>query len=149
VSDRKLNGIGWSREAIARNIANDLPDGAVVNLGIGMPEKVVECIPEGREVLFHTENGLLGMGPSFGRHDPELINAGKNPVTAVPGAAYFHHADSFAMVRGGHIDICVLGAMQVSQTGTSPIGRWVSKTPLRPSEARWIWWRVSEQSLWR
>jgi 3-oxoadipate CoA-transferase beta subunit len=111
--------IGWDREAIARNIANDIPDGAIVNLGIGLPEKVVDYIPRGREVLFHTENGLLGMGPSAaaGQSDPELINAGKKRVTAIAGAAYFHHADSFAMIRGGHIDICILGAMQVSETG--------------------------------
>ncbi len=119
MSDGKRPGIGWSHEAIAWNIANDIPDGAVVNLGVGLPEKVVDYIPQGREVLFHTENGLLGMGPSaaIAHADPELINAGKKCVTAVAGAAYFHHADSFAMIRGGHIDFCVLGAMQVSQTG--------------------------------
>ncbi len=110
---------GWSREDIARKIAADIPDGAFVNLGIGMPESVVNYIPEGREVIFHTENGLLGMGPAppAGEEDPELINAGKRHVTAITGASFFHHADSFAMIRGGHIDICVLGAMQVSQTG--------------------------------
>ncbi|WP_116812720.1 3-oxoacid CoA-transferase subunit B [Steroidobacter cummioxidans] len=112
-------GVGWSRREIARNIALDIPDGSIVNLGIGMPELVASFIPSDREVLFHTENGLLGMGPppAAGAEDPELINAGKQPVTAIPGASYFHHADSFAMVRGGHIDICVLGAMQVSQRG--------------------------------
>lgn len=111
--------IGWSREQIARNIAADIPDGSIVNLGIGLPEAVVDCVPPGRELIFHTENGLLGMGRSPAAHaaDPELINAGKKSVTAVPGAAYFHQADSFAMIRGGHIDVCVLGAMQVSQTG--------------------------------
>lgn len=111
--------IGWSRREIARNIARDIPDGSVVNLGIGIPELVAGYIPPDREVLFHTENGLLGMGPSPepGEGDPELINAGKKHVTAIPGAAYFHHADSFAMIRGGHIDICVLGAMQISQRG--------------------------------
>ncbi|HZW59113.1 MAG TPA: 3-oxoacid CoA-transferase subunit B [Woeseiaceae bacterium] len=110
---------GWSRDEIARNIALDIEDGAVVNLGIGMPELVANHIPEGREVLFHTENGLLGMGPPppQGQEDPELINAGKRPVTAIAGAAYFHHADSFAMIRGGHIDVCVLGAMEVSEAG--------------------------------
>lgn len=112
-------GLGWSRREIARNIALAIPDGSVVNLGIGIPEWVASFIPADREVLFHTENGLLGMGPppEPGKEDPELINAGKQPVTAIPGAAYFHHADSFAMVRGGHIDICVLGGMQVSQHG--------------------------------
>jgi 3-oxoadipate CoA-transferase beta subunit len=119
MSEQIQKGIGWSRREIARNIALDIPDGSIVNLGIGIPELVASFIPPDREVLFHTENGLLGMGPPPppGEGDPELINAGKQPVTAIPGAAYFHHADSFAMVRGGHIDICVLGAMQVSQRG--------------------------------
>lgn len=119
MSEKIQRSIGWSRREIASNIARDIPDGSVVNLGIGMPELVASYIPPDREVLFHTENGLLGMGPppQPDEADPELINAGKQPVTAIPGAAYFHHADSFAMVRGGHIDICVLGAMQVSQRG--------------------------------
>lgn len=110
---------GWTRQEIARNIACDIPDGSYVNLGIGMPESVVNHIPDGREVIFHTENGLLGMGPAppQGDEDPELINAGKRHVTAITGASFFHHADSFAMIRGGHIDVCVLGAMQVSQSG--------------------------------
>ena len=110
---------GWSRQGIAKNIAIDIPDGSYVNLGIGMPEAVANYIPEGREVIFHTENGLLGMGPppASGNEDPELINAGKRQVTAITGASFFHHADSFAMIRGGHIDICVLGAMQVAQNG--------------------------------
>jgi 3-oxoadipate CoA-transferase beta subunit len=111
--------IGWDREAMARRAALDIPDGAYVNLGIGIPEKVAQYVPEGREVIYHTENGLLGMSATLeaGQEDPELINAGKKQVSAIPGAAYFHHADSFAMIRGGHIDICVLGAMQVSQSG--------------------------------
>jgi 3-oxoadipate CoA-transferase beta subunit len=111
--------IGWSREEMAMRAALDIPDGAIVNLGIGIPEKVAQYVPEGREVIYHTENGLLGMGvaPPAGEEDPELINAGKKQVTAIPGAAYFHHADSFSMIRGGHIDICVLGAMQVSACG--------------------------------
>jgi 3-oxoadipate CoA-transferase beta subunit len=109
----------WSREEMARLVAADIPDGACVNLGIGIPELVAQFVPPSREVIFQTENGLLGMGPAPapGQEDPELINAGKKPVTAIPGAAYFHHADSFAMIRGGHIDICVLGAMQVSARG--------------------------------
>lgn len=104
---------------MARRVAADIPDGAYVNLGIGIPELVAQFTPEKCEVVFQTENGLLGMGPApvSGREDPELINAGKKWVTAIPGAAYFHHADSFAMIRGGHIDICVLGAMQVSAAG--------------------------------
>ncbi len=111
--------VGWNREQMAGRAALDIPDGACVNLGIGIPELVARYVPEGRDVIYHTENGLLGMGapPDAGEGDPELINAGKKRVTAVPGAAYFHHADSFAMIRGGHIDICVLGAMQVSENG--------------------------------
>lgn len=111
--------LGWRREEIAQRAALDIPDGAYVNLGIGIPEMVARYVPAGREVIYHTENGLLGMGitPEAGQEDPELINAGKKPVTAIPGAAYFHHADSFAMIRGQHIDICVLGAMQVSALG--------------------------------
>ena len=104
---------------MAQRTALDIPDGAYVNLGIGIPEKVAQFVPAGREVIYHTENGLLGMGaaPQPGEEDPELINAGKQQVTAIAGAAFFHHADSFSMIRGGHIDICVLGAMQVSPGG--------------------------------
>lgn len=111
--------IGWSTGEMARNVAMDIHDGAYVNLGIGIPEMVAGFIPEGREVIYHTENGLLGMGKvaESGTEDYELVNAGKKYVTAIPGAAYFHHADSFAMIRGGHIDICVLGAYQVSKEG--------------------------------
>lgn len=111
--------VGWSTAEMAQNVARDIHDGAYVNLGIGMPELVVGFIPEGREVIYHTENGLLGMGAvaAAGTEDPELVNAGKKYVTAIPGAAYFHHADSFAMIRGGHIDICVLGAYQISEEG--------------------------------
>lgn len=111
--------IGWTREEMARKVASDIPDGSYVNLGIGIPELVAGFVPEGRELIFQTENGLLGMGPAppVGAEDPELVNAGKKAVTAVPGAAFFHHADSFVMIRGGHIDYCVLGAMQVSARG--------------------------------
>jgi 3-oxoadipate CoA-transferase beta subunit len=110
---------GWNREQMAELAAHDIPDGAIVNLGIGIPELVTKFVPEGREFIYHTENGLLGMGPApaAGEEDPELINAGKKAITAIPGASYFHHADSFSMIRGGHIDICVLGAMQVSAGG--------------------------------
>ena len=110
---------GLDRREIAHRIARDIPDGAYVNLGIGMPETIAECIPEDKEVILHTENGLLGMGPPPppGEEDPELINAGKKPVTTVPGASFFHHADSFAMIRGGHLDICVLGALEVAANG--------------------------------
>ena len=110
---------GWTREQIAARVAMDIADGSYVNLGIGIPELVAGCVPEGRTVVYHTENGLIGMGPSpeSGAGDPELINAGKRQVTAMPGAAYFHHADSFAMVRGGHLDVAVLGAFQVAENG--------------------------------
>ena len=109
----------WTNDEIARRIAEDIPDGAYVNLGIGMPENVANFIPPGKDVIFHSENGLLGMGPapSDNARDYDLVNAGKKPVTVVPGAAYFHHADSFGMIRGGHIDVCVLGGMQVSAGG--------------------------------
>jgi 3-oxoadipate CoA-transferase beta subunit len=120
---------GWDREEMAKRAALDIPDGAYVNLGIGIPEKVAQYVPEGREVIYHTENGLLGMGIALetDEQDPELINAGKKPVSAIPGAAYFHHADSFSMIRGGHIDICVLGAMQVSQAGD--LANWSTGSP--------------------
>jgi len=110
---------GWSNVEMAQKVAMDIHDGAYVNLGIGIPEMIAAYIPEGREVIYHTENGLLGMGKvaESGSEDYELVNAGKKYVTAIPGAAYFHHADSFAMIRGGHIDICVLGAFQVSEEG--------------------------------
>ena len=110
---------GWTREEMAQRVAADIPNGAYVNLGIGIPELVAQFVPRDREFIFQTENGLLGMGPSppVGSEDPELINAGKKAVTAIPGAAYFHHADSFTMIRDGHIDVCVLGAMQISARG--------------------------------
>ena len=111
--------IGWSRAEMAKKTALDIPDGSYVNLGIGIPEMVADFVPEGRELIYQTENGLLGMGkvPEKEYEDRELVNAGKKCVTTIPGASYFHHADSFAMIRGGHIDICVLGAMQVSKDG--------------------------------
>lgn len=111
--------IGWSRTEMAQNVAMDIPDASYVNLGIGMPEMVADFVPEGRELIYQTENGLLGMGPvpEPGKEIPELINAGKKPVTTIPGACFFHHADSFTMIRGGHIDVCVLGAMQISKDG--------------------------------
>ena len=121
--------IGLSREEMAQRAALDIPDGSYVNLGIGIPERVAAYIPEGREVIYHTENGLLGMGPppAAGEGDPELINAGKRRVTTVPGAAFFHHADSFAMIRGGHIDLCVLGALQIA--GNGDLANWSTGAP--------------------
>ncbi len=115
----EIENIGWNLNEMAQKVAMDIHDGAYVNLGIGIPELVAGYIPEGRDVIYHTENGLLGMGPvpEPGQEDPELINAGKKCVTAIPGACYFHHADSFTMIRGGHLDICVLGALQVSEEG--------------------------------
>ena len=108
-----------TRDQMAARVAQDIPDGAVVNLGIGMPTMVGAHLPAGREIVLHTENGLLGMGPppAAGEEDPDLINAGKQPVTTLDGASFFHHADSFAMMRGGHLDYCVLGGFQVAQNG--------------------------------
>jgi 3-oxoadipate CoA-transferase beta subunit len=110
---------GRTRDEMAKRLAQDIPNGSYVNLGIGIPELVTQFVPAGREFIYHTENGLLGMGPSpeEGTGDPELINAGKRHVTALAGASYFHHADSFSMIRGGHLDLCVLGALQVSASG--------------------------------
>lgn len=108
-----------TKDQLAARIAQDIFDGAVVNLGIGQPTLVANHLPLGREIILHSENGILGMGPApaAGEEDYDLINAGKQPVTLLPGGSFFHHADSFAMMRGGHIDICVLGAFQVSATG--------------------------------
>jgi len=109
----------FTRDEMAARVARDIPNGAYVNLGIGLPTMVANQLPKDREIILHTENGLLGMGPSpaQGEEDWDLVNAGKQPVTALPGASFFHHADSFGMMRGGHLDFCVLGAFQVSVKG--------------------------------
>jgi 3-oxoadipate CoA-transferase beta subunit len=119
----------FTREQIAARVARDIPEGAYVNLGIGAPTMVANYLPADREILLHSENGLLGMGPAPapGEEDGDLINAGKQPVTLLAGGAYFHHADAFAMMRGGHLDICVLGAFQVSAKGD--LANWSTGAP--------------------
>lgn len=120
---------GWTREQMAERVALDIPNGSYVNLGIGIPELIAGFVPEDRTVIYHTENGMIGMGPppEDGLGDPELINAGKRRVTENPGAAYFHHADSFAMIRGGHLDFSVLGALQVASNGD--LANWSTGEP--------------------
>ena len=109
----------WDRAQMAARVAQDLADGAIVNLGIGLPTLVANHLPPGREIILHSENGVIGIGPApaAGAEDLDLINAGKQPVTLLAGGCFFHHADSFAMMRGGHLDVCVLGAFQVSAGG--------------------------------
>ena len=123
------NSKRFTRDQIAARVAQDIPEGAYVNLGIGLPTKVANYLPAEREVFLHSENGLLGMGPAPAPEDEDedLINAGKQPVTLLTGGAYFHHADSFAMMRGGHLDVCVLGAFQVSEHGD--LANWHTGAP--------------------
>lgn len=118
-----------TRDELAARVAKDIPEGAYVNLGIGAPTRVANYLPAEREIFLHSENGLLGMGPApaKGEEDPELINAGKEPVTLLAGGCFFHHGDSFAMMRGGHLDICVLGAFQVSVDGD--LANWHTGAP--------------------
>lgn len=125
--------IGWSMKELAVRLALDLDDGAFVNLGIGLPTLVADYIPQGKEIILHSENGLLGLGPkpAPGEEDMDLVNAGKEPITIKPGGSFFSQSDSFAMIRGGHIDVTVLGAFQVSEQGdlaswklpNAPLGR--------------------------
>jgi 3-oxoadipate CoA-transferase beta subunit len=117
---------------IASRVARDIPDGSYVNLGVGLPTLVADVVPPDREIIFHSENGILGMGPAPapGTGDPELINAGKQQVTLLPGGAYFHHTDAFVMMRGGHIDITVLGAFQVSARGD--LANWATDEAAMP-----------------
>ena len=121
-----------NRNQIAWRIVQEIEDGSYVNLGIGMPEIVANHIPEGREIVFHSENGLLGMGPipEKGEEDGDLINAGKKPVTLLDGGSYFSHTDSFAMIRGGHLDLCVLGAFQISEYGD--LANWATLDNSKP-----------------
>ncbi len=123
---------GLSREQITWRVAQDLPDGAYVNLGIGLPTLVPPFVPSGREIVFQSENGLLGVGPAPapGAEDPQLINAGKQPVTLLPGASISSHSDSFLMMPGGHIDIPLLGAYQVSERGD--LANWMTEGDGKP-----------------
>ena len=117
-----------TRGQIAERCAQDIPEGWFVNLGVGVPTQVADYVPEGREIIFHSENGILGMGPAPAEDavDPWLVNAGKKAVTLVQGAALFHHADSFTMIRGGHIDLCVLGAFEVAANGD--LANWTTRS---------------------
>ena len=127
-----LEKIGLTRPQVAWRIAQEIDEGSYVNLGIGSPEMVANYVPTDREIVFHSENGILGMGeaPTPGQEDGNLINAGKKPVTLLPGGSYFSHTDSFVMIRGGHIDVCVLGAYQVAKNGD--LANWATLDTSKP-----------------
>lgn len=138
-----------NRTQMAARVAHDIPEGWYVNLGIGIPTAVADQVPEGREVIFHSENGVLGMGPAPlpGAVDPWLINAGKQHVTLRPGGAYVHHADSFAMIRGGHLDLCVLGAFEVAENGD--VANWAtSENDTAPAVGGAMDLAVGAKRLW-
>jgi 3-oxoacid CoA-transferase B subunit len=123
----------WTRVEVAARVAADIPDGSYVNLGIGMPTLVADCVPAEREVVFHSENGLLGVGPAPrpGEVDPDVINAGKDPVTVVRGGAFMSHAESFALIRGGHLDLAVMGGFEVSARGD--LANWAAEGEKLPA----------------
>lgn len=137
------------RVGLARRVAQDIPEGWYVNLGIGVPTSVANYVPQGREVVFHSENGILGLGPAPAREDidPWLVNAGKQYVTLVPGGSYFHHADSFSMIRGRHLDLCVLGAFEVAQNGD--LANWsTAKSGAAPAVGGAMDLAVGAKRLW-
>ena len=139
----------WTRKQMAARLAGDIPEGWYVNLGIGIPTMVADCVPEDREVVFHSENGVLGMGPAPApdQRNPWLINAGKQHVTLKPGGSYCHHADSFAMIRGGHLDLCVLGAFEVAENGD--IANWAtSENDTAPAVGGAMDLAVGAKRLW-
>jgi 3-oxoadipate CoA-transferase, beta subunit len=146
---QQLSYIPLDRTGLARKVAADIPEGWVVNLGIGVPTLVADYVPADREVIFHSENGVLGIGPKPPEDQIErwLINAGKQYVTLRSGGSYFHHADSFAMIRGGHLDLCVLGAFEVSETGD--IANWTTlSTEIAPAVGGAMDLAVGAQRLW-
>jgi 3-oxoadipate CoA-transferase beta subunit len=138
----------WTRAEVAARVATDVPDGAYVNLGIGMPTLVADLLPAGREVVFHSENGLLGVGPSPppGEGDPDLINAGKDRVTVVAGGCYMSHADSFALIRGGHLDLAVLGGFEVSSSGD--LANWAGEGDTVPAVGGAMDLAVGARDVW-
>jgi 3-oxoadipate CoA-transferase beta subunit len=138
----------WTRAEVAARVAADIPDGAYVNLGIGMPTLVADCLPAGREVVFHSENGLLGMGPAPppGEGDPDVINAGKDQVSVVAGGCYMSHVDSFALIRGRHLDLAILGGFQVSSSGD--LANWAGEGDTVPAVGGAMDLAVGAKDVW-